>query len=219
MAHEPKGLFRLGGISLVVSGALFLLKIPLDLAAGSPPSSGKEILAWMASGKLPLALVNEVVFIAGMFLVPGVIALYVSLANTDRNEAAIGSGLFAVAIPVLFAVAIVHGRLVYDVYGIHVDDPGVAELVVAVYYGGLHAIGIMLAVATLVLSLAMKRGIYGRNIAYLGFATCVFDLVGSYPWSIGTTLVVVSQALFAAWFIAVGLKLCSLEPASATRAS
>ena len=104
-------------------------------------------------------------------------------------------------------LGIVHGRLVYDVYDIQVNTPAVAELVVAVFYGGLHAIGILLGIATIVLSLAMKRGVYGRNIAYLGIATGVFDIIGSDPWMIGPILVLVSQILFAAWFLAVGSKL------------
>ena len=34
---EPKGLRKLGGISLMISGALFLVKAILDLIAGPPP--------------------------------------------------------------------------------------------------------------------------------------------------------------------------------------
>ncbi len=104
-------------------------------------------------------------------------------------------------------LVIVHGRLIYPVYDIRVNTPAVAELVVAVYYGGLHAIGELLGIATIVLSLAMRRGVYGRNIAYLGIATGVFDIIGAYPYIIGPILIMVSQLLFAVWFVAVGWKL------------
>jgi hypothetical protein len=53
----------------------------------------------------------------------------------------------------------------------------------------------------------MKRGVYGRNIAYLGFATGAFDIIGAYLYTIGPILETVSQVLFAAWFLAVGSKL------------
>jgi len=213
-AREKKRLYRVGGTSLLISGVLFLVKAFLDLVVGPPPSTGEQILAWMASARLPLALVNEVLFIAAMFLVPGLIALHESLASTDRTRAAAGAGLFAMALPVLFLVAIVHGRLVYDVYDIHVDDPAVAKLIVAVCYGGLHAAGIILAVATLVLSLAMRDGPHGRKVANLGLATSLFDLVGSYPWAIGAALSAASQVMFASWFLAVGWKLYTLDPAT-----
>ncbi len=207
MSYELKGIYTIGGISFIISGILFFVKYLLDLLAGPPPSSGAEILAWRASEELPLAFTSEVLFFAGVFLVPGVIALYYSLASLNRSKAAVGCGIIAVAIPIIFMLVIVHGRLIYPVYDIRVNTPAVAELVVAVYYGGLHAIGLLLGVATIVLSLAMKRGVYGRNIAYLGVATGVFDVVGSYPWIIGPVLILVSQILFAAWFIAVGWKL------------
>jgi hypothetical protein len=207
MSHELKAIYKFGGVSFIVSGILFSLKYVLDLMVGPPPSGGEEILAWMASGALPLAIANEVLFVAGMLLVPAVIALYYSLASIDRTKAAVGCGLIAVVIPIIAVLDIVHGRLIYPIYDIHISTPAVAELVVAVFYGGLHAIGLLLGIATIVLSLAMKRGVYGRNIAYLGIATGVFDIVGAYPWMIGPFLVLVSQILFAAWFLAVGSKL------------
>lgn len=207
MSHELKGIYTFGGISFIISGILFLVKYLLDLMVGPPPSSGAEILAWRASGELPLAFTSEVLFFAGVFLVPGVIALYYSLASLDRSKAVLGCGIIAVVIPIIFVLVIVHGRLIYPVYNIRVNTPAVAELVVAVYYGGLHAIGLLLGGATIVVSLAMKRGVYGRNIAYLGIATGVFDIIGAYPDTIGPILIMVSQILFAAWFLAVGWKL------------
>ena len=207
MSHELKGPYKLGGAAFIVSGILFLLRYALDLMAGPPPSSGVEILAWVASGKLVLALVPEVLFFAGIALVPAVFALYHSLASIDRAKAATGCGIIAVAVPVTIVLDIVHGRLVYPVYGIRIDTPAVAELAVAVFYSGLHAIGLLLGIATLVLSLAMKRGVYGKRVAYLGIATGVFDIIGAYPYAIGPMLTLVCQVFFTAWFVAVGSKL------------
>ncbi len=211
MSHELKGIYKFGGISFIISGILFLVKYFLDLMAGPPPSSGAEILTWTATGKLPLEIANEVLFFAAMFLVPGVIALYYSLANIERSKAVMGCGIIAVVIPIILMLDIVEGRLIYPVYDIIINTPAVAELVVAVYYGGLHATSILLGIATIVLSLAMKRGVYGRNIAYLGIATGVFDIIGSDPWIIGPILIMVSQILFTAWFLAVGWKLYRMQ--------
>jgi hypothetical protein len=102
---------------------------------------------------------------------------------------------------------VVHGRLVYPVYGIRVGTPDLAAFVVAVFYGGLHAVGLLMGIATFVLSLAMRGGGYGRPVVYLGFATALFDVVGSYPDAIGPVLTLVAQLFFATWFVAVGLQL------------
>jgi len=217
-AGEERRPFRVGGSSLVISGALFLLKAALDSVVGPPPSTGEQILAWMASGKIALAFINEATFIAALLLIPGMLAVHASLASTKTSAPAVGAGLFAMALPILSFSAIIQGRLVYDLFGIHIGEPASAKLIIAVYYGGLHAAGIILAVATLVLSLAMRDGAYGRKIANLGFATSAFDLIGSYPWVVGAPLVAASQVLFASWLIAVGAKLYTLEPATKTTA-
>jgi hypothetical protein len=203
-------LSKLGGIAFIASGFLFLAKSVLELVAGPPPSAGAEILAWIAAQRLLLAMTSEIFFFAVMLLVPAIIALYASLADTHRSSAAIGCGVLAVTIPSFCVLLIVHGRLVYPVYQIQIRTPETAELVVALYYGGLHAVALLLAPATLILSVAMRRGVYGAGVAYLGFATAVLDVAGSYPWVIGPVGWLVCGAFFAAWFVAVGVRLCRI---------
>ena len=204
MPHAVKKFYKLGGAALVASGLLFLSRAILDRGAGAPPSSGVEILAWIASNSLALKFDSEILFFAAVCLVPALIALYQSLADVDRVKAAIGCGVVAVVIPVLAVTLVVHGRLVYPVYGIRAGGPDVAALVVAVFYGGMHAVYLLLALGTLVLSLAMLRGAYGKPTAYLGFVTAFVDVIAAYPDVIGPTLTMVSQAIVAAWFVLVG---------------
>jgi hypothetical protein len=212
--RELGGLYRWGGISLIGNGILMLASQILELGAGPQPSRGVEILAWVEAGRLPLMLANEALFVSGMLLIPGVIALHASLARVDRTKAAIGCGILAAAIPVLLVLDIIHGRLVYAVYGLRIDTPAIAELAVALFHGGLHATSIMMGVATFVLALAMRRGPYSRGLVALGLVTGVFDVVGSYPWAIGPTLLLACQALYAAWFVAVGWRLHGLAGSS-----
>ena len=66
------------------------------------------------------------------------------------------------------------------------------------------------------LSLAMARGASGKVVAYLGIATAVADVVGSFPWLIGPVPTLVCQVFFAGWFVAVGSKLCRMSEHSMT---
>jgi hypothetical protein len=50
---------------------------------GPPPSTGTEVLAWTASAEIPLAITNETLFFAAVFLVPAVIGLYYSPKKRD----------------------------------------------------------------------------------------------------------------------------------------
>ena len=199
----------------MASGILFVVLAFLDFRAGPPPSNGAEILLWRDSQALVLDFVSEFLFFATVLLVPGTVALYQSLVDVDRTKAATGCGIIAATIPVMAVILIVHGRLVYPIYGMRIDTPDAAALVVMVFYGGLHAIYLLLAVATIVLSLAMKRGAYAKWIAYFGFATAVLDIIGSYPWAIGPVLTFVCELSFGGWFVAVGSQLFRIRGSAA----
>jgi hypothetical protein len=214
MARELTRPYRFGGGALLASGILFVVLAFLDFRAGPPPSSGAEILLWRDSQALVLDFVSELLFFATVLLIPGTVALYQSLVDVDRTKAATGCGIIAATIPVMAVILIVHGRLVYPIYSMRIDTPEAAALVVMVFYGGLHAIYLLLAVATIVLSLAMTRAAYAKWIAYFGFATAALDIIGSYPWAIGPVLTLACRLSFAGWFVAAGSQLFRMRSAA-----
>jgi hypothetical protein len=203
-------LYKLGGFGLIAYGFLFLLRGVIDLATGPPPTSGTDILAWIDTHERLLAFPSELLFFEAAFLVLGVIALHHSLATSGKAAAAAGCGILAIAISVMALLAIVHGRLAYPVYGIRVRTPDIAAFVVALYYGGLHAISLLLGLAIVLLSLAMKRGVYGKRIPNFGFVTGVFAVVGGYPYAIGPIMTLACQAVVAVWFVGAGVTLYRL---------
>ena len=200
MASSPDGITRFGGAALVASGALGFGRSALDLAAGFPPSDGSDILAWAASHKTLLAVTKEVFFFAAMALVPGVLALRRRFRDDTAGE--VGTALLAATIPILGVLAIVQGRLVYPMFRIELRAPAVAELVVALLHGGLHAVAILLAVATLALGLAVRAT--RRPLAVLAFATALVDVVGSYPDRIGPLPTFACGLISAAWLVVLG---------------
>lgn len=214
MARELTKPHTFGGGALVASGILFVVLAFLDFRTGPPPSSGAEILLWRDSQVLALDFISECLFFATILLVPGTIALYQSLVDVDGTKASTGCGIIAATIPVMAVMLIVHGRLVYPIYGMRIDTPEAAAFVVMVFYGGMHAIYLLLAVATIVLSLAMRRGAFAKWIAYFGFATAALDIMGSYPWAIGPHLTLVCELSFGGWFVAAGSSLVRMRNAA-----
>jgi len=198
---------KFGGGALMASGLLFGVLSVLNFRTGQPPSTGSEILLWRDSQALVLDFVSEILFLATVLLIPGTVALYDNLVDVDRAKATTGCGIIAASIPVMAVMLIIHGRLVYPIYGMRVDTPEAAALMVMVFYGGLHAIYLLMAVATMVLSVAMTRGAYPKGIAYLGFTTAALDVIASYPWAIGPVPTLVCELSFAGWFVAVGSQL------------
>jgi len=208
---ELKGLNRLGAGSLIGSGLLFMGRGILDFVAGTPPSSGLKILIWSASHRAILAFENELLFFAALLLVPALIALCRGFVAKRRAVAITACGIFAVAVPILAVLDIIHGRLIYPVFGISAHTPEVAEFIVAIFYGGLHAVGIMMGIATIMLSICMRGGAFGKPVVILGLVTGVLDIVGAYPFLIGPIPTLICGAFFAAWFIAVGWRLWVID--------
>jgi hypothetical protein len=216
MARELKP-YKFGGGALVAGGILFVVLAFLNFRAGPPPSNGAAILLWRDSRALVLGFVSECLFVATVLLVPGTMALYQSLVDVDRTKAETGCGIIAATIPVMAVLVIFHGRLVYPIYGMRIETPEVAALAVMVFYGGLHAIYLLLAVSTVVLSVAMKRGAFAKWMPYLGFAAAVLDIGGSYPWLIGPVLALVCDLSFGGWFVAVGSQLFRIRSVADVR--
>ncbi len=66
---------------------------------------------------------------------------------------------------------IVHGRLVYPQFGMHVTSPDVASLIVAIYYGGMHAVGPALMLLSEVFAAAWFVAVGARLYAIARTAT------------------------------------------------
>jgi hypothetical protein len=198
---------RFGGIALVLGGAMFLTTSFLESIAGDPPSTGPEIQAWRSSHELTLAWAVETFFAATVLMVPAVIALYRSLKVPDRPWVDFGCGILAAVIPVNVVLLIVHGRLVFPVFGIGLEDPAVAALVVSLYYGGTHAVSLLLAGAAVMLGLAMRTTVFGPGVGTVGVVAGAAQIVVAYPWLVSPVIILMCQALFAAWFFLCGLRL------------
>ena len=203
-------LYRLGGLSLVVAGGLLVAKNALEILAGVPPPGGPELVTWAISRRNVFAGAVETFFVATVFLIPGIVALYESLAASHRNSAVVGCGIMAATAPFLFVLIVVEGRLAFPVFGIELRGQHAIELIVSLYYGGLHAVALLFVIPTAVLSLAMRRRPYGAWIMASGIATSVFNVIGAYPWAIGWPLWLLSAVLFSGWLALVGISLRAL---------
>jgi hypothetical protein len=172
-------------------------------------------LGWVDLHERLVVFPSELLFFEAAVLIPGTAALYHSLATRGKATTLAGCGMLAIAISVMAFTAVVHGRLAYPVHGIRVRTPDVAAFVVALYYGGLHAISLLLGLAIVLLCLAMQGGGHGsghgKRIAYFGFVAGPAAMVGGYPYAIGPIGTLLCQAVVAAWFIAVGATLDRLR--------
>jgi hypothetical protein len=155
---------------------------------------------------LTLVWADETFFAATVLLVPAVIALYRSLKGPDRPWVDFGCGVFAAVIPVNVVLLIVHGRLVFP------SSASASRIRPSPRWwcpstGGTHAVSLLLAGAAVMLGLAMRRGMFGPGVGAVGVLAGAAQIVVAYPWLVSPVIVLICQALLAAWFILCGLRL------------
>ncbi len=205
MKQKP-GIIKAGGISLIISGILFFVQYLFLLPLPAPPPVNTDLMAWLTEWRFNIAMADELFFFATLLLIPSIAALYKILVKVDKIKTVIGCGLLAVIIPINILLDIILGRLVYPVYNIEFS-PDIYKLIISIYYGGMHSVAIILSIATIILSLAIRKSVLGKPAANFGFLAGILDLIGAYPWLIGTALIFVSQLFFSAWFVILGIRI------------
>jgi hypothetical protein len=197
--------------------------IPLTLVFSAPPvpSSGAGVLEYIASYKT-VYLVQLIGF-AGLSVPALVVFLALGIALKDQNKslAAIGaligiaSEILALAPPA--SPQSLHVGLVYlsNQYAAAASDAqrlalsSAAEAFIA-GANGVSVVGSLTALAILILSLAMLKGLFSRITASLGVATgavgVCFEVLRPM---LGSAYIIYGTLLFL-WFIAVGIRFYGL---------
>ena len=200
------GIIKFGGITFIISGILFFVQYLFLLPMPSPPLVDEELLTWLTKWRFHISMADEVLFFAAIFLIPSIVALYRTLVKVDQIKALMACGILTVTIPIYIFLDIILGRLVYPVFNIELS-PDIYKLMISIYYGGMHMIAILLCLATFILCFAIRKSVLGKLTAYIGFMVGIFDLIGAFPWLIGSVMVFISQLLFSVWFIILGFRL------------
>jgi hypothetical protein len=88
-----KGLYRAGGLALIVVGILYLLGAVFSIIIGPPPSGTEEYMTALAGHRL-ISLTNFWLFaLTDFLLIPAVLALYSALKGINRPAMLTAAGL------------------------------------------------------------------------------------------------------------------------------
>ncbi|MFT4145464.1 MAG: hypothetical protein QM644_13500 [Mobilitalea sp.] len=205
------GLFKISGITLILSGILFLVQAMYLLPISVPPANNTDFMLWLDKWKTNLSMVDELLFFETILVIPAIVTLYQLLIKIEKIKTIFGCGLLLVYMPVNLVVAIILGRLVYPVYQIEYS-PEIYKFVLSMYYGGMHMAALILSIATILLSFVIRKSSIGKFVAYLGFVTGLMDLLGAFPWLLTNEVVFLTQLFHAAWFAVLGMQLFRKAP-------
>ena len=195
------------------SSFLMLGRVVFFLVIPAPPGNGGSIINWAAYAHLGLAMSNELLFFAIIAMLPASIALFLLFKEQNMTKAVLGCGIILISVPIVSLLNIIHGRLVYPVFGVLLSEES-ARYTISVFFGGMHAINLMYAVALVTLGLAMQDQHWGSRYLILSIIAAISEIAGAYPWVVGHLADGVTQAMYVAWLAVIGIKLVTLRHAT-----
>ena len=215
---EWKTLYRVGSVGAMVYIVSIVLTTTMFIVSDyNTDLSGVEHLKYIAEHRTWWIILQGLVLGTNALLIPTFMALYPTLAHLDRSNTAIGVVL-AISCMILFIAYFppVNGLLyLSDEYIAATTPEAKAELA-----GGAEALvaqmnvfgpsDTLLGIAVLFISIAMKKGVFHRLIAYLGIATFVASVVGASLKPLLGVTYLWWWLLFIIWLVAVARKLYQL---------
>ncbi|MDV3223091.1 hypothetical protein [Intrasporangium sp.] len=217
-----KALYRAGGVSALLFVLLVLVPVALVFLAPLPPTEGAPLLEYIAEHKA--VYLTQLVCFVGL-AVPAMIvfaAVTVALMDVNKSVALIG-GLLGVASEII-ALALgsspqsLHGGLVLlsDAYasaGTTAERAGLVSAADALI-AATNAVswgGILTAAGILVLSVVMRRGVFGGPTAILGIVTGSIGIMSEALRPLIGSAYLVYGLLLPIWFAMVGWRLLRID--------
>ncbi|UCG02776.1 MAG: hypothetical protein JSW11_02060, partial [Candidatus Heimdallarchaeota archaeon] len=191
-----KGMYKASGLSFLVSGAIviiflllvFIFQVQLPLTAQS-----------VLDAPLQPALLFSLAVFGEFLLMPGVLGLYFSLKDVNKNHAFLGTAVWLVAIP-MFLISrgqVISLVVISDSYAATKDATMRAAYLATAHFAlevsGVFAVMALasLGVGSVIIGLVMSKGVFSKRIAYLVIIAGTLIVMGTFgvllePLTIGT---------------------------------
>ncbi len=212
-------LYLAGGISalLYVFSALVIPTLMVLIPGYDFKQNGPELLAFIGENKVWWIVLQSLVLETSILVIITSVALFVALSGVDKSIAAVGTVillttqiLFMAYYPVLLGLVYLSNQ--YGGAGAEQQKvlATAAEALIAQnnafnpVYESLFGAGIF------VISLAMRKGIFHKGVAYLGMAVFFSAIVALSLWPVIGIGYFWWWLVFAIWFVAVGWRLIQL---------
>lgn len=203
------GMIRFGGIALLSSSLLMLGRLFFFVIVPAPPANGGSAVGWVAAAHFGLAMSNELLFFAIFAMLPASCALFILFKERNMMKAVLGCGIILISVPIVSFLNIIHGRLVYPIFGLLLSEESL-RYSISVFYGGMHAVNLMYAIALVTLGLAMQDQRWGSRYLAMSIIVAISEIAGAYPWMIGRLFDGITQVMYVLWLAIVGIKVFKL---------
>jgi len=222
-----RGVYRAGGVCLLVAGLIYLAEVALGIALVSAPADSQKYLQSLAD-HAGLARVTFGLFsVADFLLVPAVLGLYLSLKRVGKNLMLVATGLMAVFIVVDVTITDASSLTIVTLTQHAATAASAAErtaYMAAANYGlatvplaNFYSL-VISSVPVLLISMVMLKGVFGKPTAYVGIVAGIVGIVGGFYVFVPALVLftVLSSLILGAWCLMAGRRLYQLgKPQSA----
>jgi hypothetical protein len=225
MTIDPawKGVYRVGGICMVMAWIFYLVGSTFGSVLGVPPDNSEAYFQSLAN-KPALATATYWIFLlTDLFLIPATLGLFHAIKGINKNAMLIAAGIlgfflvFDLGITELNSLALVTLTQNYSA--------AISDVQRAAYLGAAHWGLATMPIATffswigpssgfLITSILMRKGIFGSYTAWLGIIVNSLGIAGGfyflYPVPALSLILTPILVLYGIWLIAAGRRLYKL---------
>ena len=220
MSVDPswKGVYKASGLSLLVGGAIvivflilvFIFQVQLPLTAQS-----------ILDAPLQPVLLFSLAAFGEFLLMPGVLGLYFSLKDVNKNQVFLGTALVITAtLMFLISRGQVISLLTISDYYLATTDTTFRTAYLTTAQLALETSGVftimalaLFGIGSIIIGLVMLKGVFSQRTAYLVIVAGTLTTIGTFgvllePLTIGTPFGLIQSGI---WQIIIGTKLYKLS--------
>jgi hypothetical protein len=220
--QSRKGLYLIGGVSLIIIGALYFAGMILSIIIGPPPSSSEVYLNAIALHPVVSAVNFGAFIVAHFLLIPAVFALYFILKNVNKTAMLLAAAFWFIFIALDIGVTEMSSTalvtLSHSLAGAAGDTQraaymgaanyALATLPLATFYSY-----VVSSIGLLITAILMLRGPFMRGVPFFGIGASVLGIIGGFYIFIPALAVLLAPCLvaFVLWLVFTGIRLCLLS--------
>jgi len=211
VSSDDRWLYKAGGIAALALGVTFIVTILLYVYVGKLPSGGEAWLKYVAGKKTAWSVILGLSVLTDLLFVPAAFALFAALRAVHRGVMLMATSLIGLFLVLDLAVNWTNYMSLISLSGSYSAAKSEAQrtaYAAAANYASailqsrlesVYSIGI-LSLATLLISIAMLNGAFGKSTAYVGIAAGILGLISIGGWA---ATVLLNTVLAAIWLLLI----------------
>lgn len=215
------GLYRIGGVCLIITGPLYIMGAILSVVIGGAPDATEAYMKALTDHVLASQINFGIFIVTDLLLIPAAMALYLAFREAAKNVMLIAVALLLVYIVVDLAVTEMNSVAVVTLaqqYAAATSEAQQAAYLAAVNFPlatlplATFFSYVVSCISWLMITLVMLKAGFNKPISYLGILAFVAGIVGGFY----VVLPVLANFLlpcllaFGVWTVLVGVRLMNL---------